>query len=322
MSFDSVFHGAPASNDGQSVPSGQASLGIDTTAGQLYYRTPALSGWTALGSPSTPSLLSGSPAQAGDLLSVSRAGANVSVPVSSMAGVLNFGVSVQGLTTTGINVAAGSGDVDVFTVPAGKRALCVFNYFNSAGTTTTIFSEVKIGGVYYRANTNSTVGTLTNSSSGYLGIVLEAGDSFAQNCSQAGMNFFGTAFVFPNTNGLKTVRVTTGLQTGDNTIYTCPVGKTASISLSNNQITGSSSSALAPALFNTSGGTLSFFFNIVKFGDAPSTANKAFPTTVVLNNNAVTGSSNFTLNAGDYISVNSSGPHQGLVWLTIQEIPV
>ena len=45
MSFDSVFHGAPTSNNGQAVPSGIASLGIDVVSGQLYFRTPAVAGW-------------------------------------------------------------------------------------------------------------------------------------------------------------------------------------------------------------------------------------------------------------------------------------
>lgn len=45
MSFDSVFNGAPTSNDGQAVPSGIATLGIDISVGQLYYKTPSKAGW-------------------------------------------------------------------------------------------------------------------------------------------------------------------------------------------------------------------------------------------------------------------------------------
>jgi hypothetical protein len=45
MSFDSVFHGAPASVGGQSVSSGRASLGIDVNVGQTYYRTPEQGAW-------------------------------------------------------------------------------------------------------------------------------------------------------------------------------------------------------------------------------------------------------------------------------------
>jgi hypothetical protein len=40
MSFDSIFHGAPTSNNGQAISGGIASLGIDVTSGQIYYRTP------------------------------------------------------------------------------------------------------------------------------------------------------------------------------------------------------------------------------------------------------------------------------------------
>ena len=51
MSFDSVFHGAPTSNNGQAIPSGQATLGIDVTAGQIYYKDPSHSGWQGIGGP-------------------------------------------------------------------------------------------------------------------------------------------------------------------------------------------------------------------------------------------------------------------------------
>ena len=48
MSFDSVFHGDPSSAGGQSVSSGRASLGIDVTAGVIYFRTPENGGWVAI----------------------------------------------------------------------------------------------------------------------------------------------------------------------------------------------------------------------------------------------------------------------------------
>lgn len=46
--FDSVFHGPPSSAGGQSISSGRASLGIDVTAGQVYYRTPETGAWEAI----------------------------------------------------------------------------------------------------------------------------------------------------------------------------------------------------------------------------------------------------------------------------------
>jgi hypothetical protein len=45
MSFDSIFHGAPSSNGGQSVSGGAASLGIDVATGQIYFRTPSSGIW-------------------------------------------------------------------------------------------------------------------------------------------------------------------------------------------------------------------------------------------------------------------------------------
>ena len=60
--FDSVFHGPPSSAGGQSISSGRASLGIDVTAGQVYYRTPETGAWEAIAGGSGGSGLPNSPA--------------------------------------------------------------------------------------------------------------------------------------------------------------------------------------------------------------------------------------------------------------------
>jgi hypothetical protein len=270
-------------------------------------------------------LTDGSPAQTGDQIPINRAGTNFRVNAQTIitgtgSGSLAFGANVTGLTMSAIRIEnAPSGDNDLFTVPAGSRAFVIYNDFNTAGTTTTYITKVKISGVYYQQSSSGTRATLTGGATGFSGLALEAGQTFAINYSQSGMNLVGTAFVFPNTSPIKTALVTS-LASGDNTVYTCPAGKKATVLLGASQILGSSNAAII-GVVNNSGGSLNYFYNIVASGGSPGTANKFVPTTAI--GNGAGGNfgalNNWTLNAGDYVSVNASGPSAGIAWVTVQE---
>lgn len=247
-------------------------------------------------------------------------GQGITYPPDSSS-VLGFGQGIQGMTVQRIHVEnAGSGDVDLFTVPANSRAMAILTWYNSAGTTTTFFLEAKISSTYYRVGNTSTTATNVATSTGYAGLILEAAQSFSINTSQAGLNVFGTAYIFPNTGPLKSTLVTS-LGNGDNTLYTCPSGKTCRVVLGNAQFFGSANASLSPAVVNASGGTLSYTVNIVSSGGSPGTANKATPATSV-NNGVLTpfGSiMNWALAAGDFININATGASAGVAWVTTYE---
>lgn len=243
-------------------------------------------------------------------------------------GAMGFGSGalLSGLTEVSVRASGlAAGDNDIYTVPANSRAILAVTAWNS-NVTGNVFPEVKISGTYYRVAANlSVVGFVTTpasavaSSFGYNGIILEAGQSFSLNsAANVTLNVLGTAYVFPNTSSMKTA-FNLALTTGDNTLYTCPVGKTAAVVLTNNQILGSTGAALLQ-VGNGTGGSLNYYYNMVASGGSPATGNRFAGTTAVgggaLNGFLVNG----CLAAGDFISVNSSGAGAGqIAWATIQE---
>ena len=74
--------------------------------------------------------------------------------VSTQNAINDFGITFPGyITLTGATAKAaylnnsGTGDIDLYTAPSGKRALVTgFCMYNTAGTTTTIKPEINPGG--------------------------------------------------------------------------------------------------------------------------------------------------------------------------------
>jgi hypothetical protein len=202
------------------------------------------------------------------------------------------------------------------------RALVALEYFNTAVGPTSVFEQAKIGGVYYRISGAASIVANTASNNSFQALILEQGQTFSVNTSQAGLNIFGLAWVFPNSSSLKTALLTS-LSAGDNTLYTCPASKHCMVVLGNSQIFQSGNAA-AIFVTNSSGGALNYTVNLVSSGGTPTTANKATPTTSVASG---TGAAallaavfNFVMNPGDYINLNTSGPGAQVAWVTIYEL--
>jgi hypothetical protein len=257
-------------------------------------------------------------------------------PIGAQTGGITYGANqnfsaigwppFSGFTVSKIHIEnAGSGDITLFTVPAGKRAIAALIYYNSAGTTTTFFDEVKINGAgaFRRLRSNLTAATNAVNSSGEV-IIMEAGDVYALNTSQAGMNVFGEVLTFDNTSGLKSPRLTT-MTSGNNTLFTCcSAGKTIAYAIGTPSYFFGSSNAPLGSYVNTTGGTLSYSWNIVNSGGSPGTANKLLPVTSTLTNvGNVVVLSGMVLTTGDFVSVNTTGSGAGndqLAWIVIMEI--
>lgn len=80
------------------------------------------------------------------------------------------------------NSNTAAGDNDLYTVPAGKRAIAACYHFNPSLMTSTIYQEVKIGGTYYKVTANQTPNfDITGTTGVWGGIVLEAGQSLSVN---------------------------------------------------------------------------------------------------------------------------------------------
>lgn len=211
----------------------------------------------------------------------------------------------------GIYTASVSGDNDLYTVPAGRRCIVyglnvLMNTFSANGSLT---AELKSGGSYYTLGvpfaftsaTSAFINLLVNS------IVLEAGESISVNSSSATTyNYFLGAIEFDNTSGIKGYK-TLNMASGNNLLYTVPVGKSAAIIDSNS---GIGTSNLIVSQQNTT--SFTYYVSIVPNGQTIGPTYKVTANTTISGTMTPVGSAlSFpqvcaTLTAGDKIYVNTS----------------
>ncbi len=211
-------------------------------------------------------------------------------------------------------VGLATGDNDLYTVPTGKRA-----YNNGSVGTITRFAQVKIAGTYYRLITSTTT-NVNAAASTYQGLVFEAGDIFSMNVTvNGGLNVSAEVVEFDATSPLKSARLV-GLSTGDNTLYTCPAGKTAYLASTIGAYFGNFT-ANRITLISDSGGNRVWFAHLVPSGQAVGATYRLTPSTTV-NSNA-SGSLSFMAQfaPGDFLNINvDTGAATQLAWGNIIEI--
>lgn len=123
--------------------------------------------------------------------------------------------------------SASTGDVDLYTVPANRRALLLGWVVSNPGSSANIYLETKISASYYRlTNTASNQAwgvdeaIVTNSPPR----VLNAGETASINTDTAGLSVWLHLVEFDATSPLRSVTLTS-FSAGDNTLYTVPAGK-------------------------------------------------------------------------------------------------
>ena len=186
-----------------------------------------------------------------------------------------YGFGANDITPT--NIRSGiltTGNIDLFTVPIGKRFLAS----SIAATTTnlsatTAYSQLKTNGVYYRMSANLT--PITNStallggpSAGFF--FFEAGETVAVNITLAGVNVTTSGLLFSTNIPAYTPRLLTMAAT-DVAIYTCPAGKCA-VNLPLNSV-NVGTPFLQGNYFNDSGSTRTIVVHAVPFGGVPDDSN-------------------------------------------------
>lgn len=241
---------------------------------------------------------------------------------------INYGYILPGCKFVGATLAnVGSGDVDLYTCPAGKRAYVVqILLLNNDGVNTlTYFPEIKVSGTYYRINTTGTVNPSTYAkpiNSLNYNLCLEAGESFSMNINQSSQTIWLAVIEFDNIASLSTHKLLT-LASGDNTIYTVPAGKTAILLNGNAMQTAGSSALSLISYYNTSGSARSIKFYIVKSGDSTGSTNQSYQNASVSNNNTLLAifQGCATLAAGDFVVINTDSNAAGQVaWANVLEI--
>jgi hypothetical protein len=214
----------------------------------------------------------------------------------------------------------GTGDTDLYTAPTGKRALLLparAANFNPANGTVTAYLQVKVSGTYYRINANTavvvTVGTsLTAGGIGSGPVILEPGESIAINCAtNTGLNLWLGLIEFDTSAPYKTVKVL-GPSTGDNTLYTCPAGKST---------WGTSLTAPIGLTFvSDAGGARTVTSYHVPSGQAIGTAYKTSAAVSVSASNAAGFLVGSSLGPSDFLAFNvDTGNAAQIAWATIAE---
>jgi hypothetical protein len=210
-----------------------------------------------------------------------------------------------------------NGDVDAYTVPAGKRACITQTLFCAPTGPVTIYAQIKVSGVYYKIGNTVTLTAAASSASASPQIVLEAGQSISIHANATGANAWWDVLEFDSTSNLKS-SIVINPSTGNNTIYTVPVGKTAIVLQS--AVTTRSINSGGMLYRNESGGNVTLTIYVVPSGGSIGTTtefNTQSVGTATLINQTLTG----TLTAGDSIVYNVSvGTTTQLAWVNILEM--
>ncbi len=206
----------------------------------------------------------------------------------------------------GIQLA--TGDNDVYTVPTGRRAI-VFGVrvFNTSAGNISWFVQQKVSSTYYRMSATLTTATNLSGTQSQCCHMLEAGDSLSVNSTTTnGLNVIGHVIEFDAACPVKQGRKL-GLTTGDNTVYTCPAGKTAMMIGFTNDASNQLLSVMCgdgTGFFIADGSTRSITGNYVPNGGSPATTNRILSALSVAASDRGLLPFVGNLSAGDSYSVN------------------
>lgn len=223
------------------------------------------------------------------------------------------------------------GTTDLYTAPAGKRAIVFPCYGANCNTTAVNVSftpKIKSGGNYFFMGATGVVaqGAAIPTPTKNGTFILEPGESASVLIATSAVNTFGYSIIeFDSTIPLKTSRVT-GIASGNNTIYTCPSNTLAFPLDINGQM---AMGAIGSQLYytNNSGGIVTINWFMVNSGGATGAGNNISGSNVVSNGTFFTGGVSpgmvgLSLGAGDsfVISTNSATAGQA-AWVNVLECP-
>ncbi len=232
--------------------------------------------------------------------------------------------SYGGMSLTGVSYPVivgsnlGSGSTDLYTAPAGKRAIAINIMNYNTGTSNTIFPQLKSGGNYYRLQNSVTMATDVNVANSTLLPVIEPGESYSINCTTTGLNTRMEIIQYDANVPIYSPKLLS-LANGDNTVYTVPTGKKAFLARGVQAVSGQFS---AGRYVNDSGGTRLINCFIVDSGGATGTSNKC------LNNNtsvnaatvATIWGGSVDISAGDFLVINTNAATATqIAWVNVTE---
>lgn len=240
-------------------------------------------------------------------------------------GVLGIPVTNAKIISTAYSINTASGDVDLYTAPAGKKALVYeVTYTNPTGNGFTVaaFAEFKSGGTYTQFDfiaTGATAGTIGTTAL-LVPMLLNPGESFSVNTNNTGLSIWPFIVEFDSAANINVARVSS-FSVGDNTVLTLPSSGFQPIS----NVEGvSAGSPLKGSLyyFNKSGIARTIGWNLVPSGGTPANSNQIRSGTSVNSPSVLLTTFYGGLKAGDFLSINTDANTAGqIAWLIYQTLP-
>lgn len=213
----------------------------------------------------------------------------------------------------------GTGNIDLYTVPAGKRAYVTLAIFNPTGGGINYIPKINISGTYYSAFNGASIGANVFVSVHYSNYVFEAGEIVAINTGGSGLAVRTNIMLFDAASPYRTVKAV--LTSGANTIYTVPPGK-MSIAAGQLGFTNNAAASLL-TISNDTTASRTYTANAVPSAGSVSTTNQIMASAAVTGvsptNLVAAVSIQVTLGAGDFVSVTSSSTGQQLAFYQVNE---
>ena len=209
------------------------------------------------------------------------------------------------------------GNNDIYTCPAGKKALIMSQqsttkFFNTSVGNIGVTVNIKISGVYRQWAGLSTIGAGAGIVSNHLSMLLLAGESFSLiTITNNGLNVFLPVIEFDESSPISRGLILDPA-IGANTLYTCPVGKSAcalfqSFNMNTSQLVG----------YNNSATPTNFIMHFVPLGDVIGVEHQSGAVATIGANSLFLAQINPHLEAGDFIDFNSSAAPVGLTMMAI-----
>lgn len=211
---------------------------------------------------------------------------------------------------------AAIGTTDAYTAPALKRAyVAQMSYHNSAGGAVIISASSKTSGAYARRTIDISV-TLNTSGIKEIGFVLEPGESIALVANATGLNAWFRVLEYDSSNPFYSPRLDS-LASGNNTLYTVPVGKTAKVLAPPNFTAGSGGTIF---YLNFSGGTRATKYYVVPSGGAVGLGNQISLSAGAGNSTLLQVNNIPEMATGDFLVVNTdAATTTQIAWCTVIE---
>ena len=210
-----------------------------------------------------------------------------------------------------------SGDNDIWTVPAGYRALGLSGLLGTTNTAgSTVYTEVKTNALYLKLTSTSSITTNSSASMSFGAYVYDEGETFAINATTAGVNAWACLRVWPTNINVKSIKFLNPTAAATNLFYTCPANSRAG------PVNGSYNGTTLTLNFrNLTSGAVKFSYYLVPAGSPLDSTTRFISVRSEASGNLL-GTSVPQLYAGDSIYFDTDSSDVNQFWfMTIEEYP-